>query len=171
MGLDISAYSHIKVLENVLFDEDGDPVDENGKLLSVDKCFQPWINPHYPKHAGNINDKSAYGYEQTFGFRAGSYSGYNRWRNSLAQLAGYRSAEDVWNNPGLEGPFVELINFSDCEGVIGPEVSAKLSKDFADFDAQASNFQADPNGYFYHLYLQWKVAFELAAQDGAVEFH
>jgi hypothetical protein len=168
MGLDISAYSHIKVLENVLFDEDGDPVDENGKLLQIDKCFQPLINPHYPKHAGNIEDKAAYGYEQTFGFRAGSYSGYNLWRDSLAQLARYRSAEDVWNNPGLEGPFVELIHFSDCEGVIGAEISAKLSKDFADFDDQAKTHAIGP---FYYLYEKWRDAFALAAQDGAVEFH
>jgi hypothetical protein len=160
--------SNIKILENVLLDEGGDPVDEHGELLDH---FYPWVNKNYPSHAEGIKSKAFYGYEEEFRFRAGSYGGYNAWRDKLAQLAGYKSAEDVWANPDLKEAFVELINFSDCEGVIGSKFSTKLLKDFIDFDAKASDFELNDGGYFYRLYQEWRKAFELAAQNGAVEFH
>lgn len=169
MGLDISAYSNIKLLENVPLSADGDPVDERGELL--DKYFQPYVNTHYPSHAEELKSQAIYGYEEGFSFRTGSYGGYNAWRDKLAQLAGYKSAEAVCANPDLKGAFVELINFSDCEGVIGFSLSVKLSKDFTDFDNQASTFAQNDGGDFYRLYQECHKAFELAAQNGAVEFH
>jgi hypothetical protein len=41
------------------------------------------------------------------------------------------TAEQVWA-ARPEGPFVELIDFADNEGMIGPRAAAKLAKDFAD---------------------------------------
>ena len=116
-------------------------------------------------------------------FRAGSYSGYNQWRERLAELAGYEpsphpgilhagepsSAATVWADP-KPGPFVELINFSDCEGVIGPVTSAKLAQDFAAFQEQADAVE-DWEGWFREQYAKWRTAFETAAQGGCVEFH
>jgi hypothetical protein len=169
MVLDVSAYSNIKLLENVHLDEDGDPVDDAEELVDY---FQPCVNAHYPSHAEGIENGALYGYEEEFGFCAGSYSGYNTWRNSLAHLAGYESAKHVWDHPGLVGPFVELINFSDCEGVIGASLSAKLAKDFADFNDRAKKTAAKYGGdWFYSLYQEWQKAFELAAQNGAISFH
>ena len=55
--------------------------------------------------------------------------------NELATLAGYAGADDAWER--TDGPFWELINFSDCEGVIGPKTSAKLAGDFAAFQEKA----------------------------------
>lgn len=117
---------------------------------------------------------------ETLKFRAGSYGGYNKWREQLAKLAGYPAvrheshyeppedlyAAGAWD--AKEGPFWELINFSDCEGVIGPKTSAKLAKDFAEFQAQAD---AHPDDWFRDLYTTWRRAFELASDDGAVGFH
>lgn len=76
----------------------------------------------------------------------------------------------VWQNPmGYAGrPFYELIDFSDCEGVIGPEVSAKLAKDFADWDEQAKRTLDD---YDYEMYSNWHKAFKIASDGGAVIFH
>jgi hypothetical protein len=67
-----------------------------------------------------------------------------------------------------EGPFWELIHFSDCEGTIGPEVSAKLAQDFARYQDQAD---AHPDERFRDLYATWRTAFEMASQGGAVDFH
>jgi hypothetical protein len=165
MGLDIDAYSNIKLLENVRLDEYGDPVDDAGELVDY---FRPCVNDHYSSHAEGIEDGALYGYEEEFGFRAGNY---DKWRNSLAQLVGYVSAEYVWNNPGLVGPFVELIDFSGCDGVIGSSLSAKLAKDFADFNDRAKKTAAEYGGdWFYSLYQKWQQAFELAAQNGAISF-
>ena len=63
-------------------------------------------------------------------------------------------------------PFYELINFSDCEGFIGPKTSAKLAKDFAAWQEKAGE-----RGWFSEKYAQWRAAFELAANGGVVQFH
>jgi len=48
-----------------------------------------------------------------------SYSGYNIFRNSLAKIGGY-SDKDVWAEPEsyVDKPFFEIVNFSDCDGII-----------------------------------------------------
>lgn len=106
------------------------------------------------------------------------YGTYNGWREELAKLAGYpvqmreqygREVESYctacWG--GAQGPFSEQINFSDCEGTIGPVVSAKLAKDYAEFAEKAEAV----DGYFWEKYQEWQVAFQLAADNGAVKFH
>jgi len=125
-------------------------------------------------------------------FNAGSYSGYNTWRNQLAIMAGYDSADEVFKSFDSESrllklkklngdevkmkPFYELIYFSDCEGIIGPEICKKLYQDFVDFDNKAktyskANYDSYRNTYFYDKYLEWKDAFEVASDNGLVSFH
>jgi hypothetical protein len=99
-------------------------------------------------------------------FRAGSYSGYNAWRNELSEFAQGRPAEEVWADP--QGPFAELIIFSDCLGCIGPKTSAKLLQDFREFAARARKEQGL---FFFKLYELWLCAFELASDGGMVVFH
>jgi hypothetical protein len=116
-------------------------------------------------------------------FGAGAYSYYNRWRNALAEIAGYpeqseefdgfgspRTGADVgaWHADG--GPFWELIKFSDCEGVLGPVVCKKLLQDFRDYAGKATE-QVMPNGDFVRLYNDFHRAIEEAAEsNGAVIF-
>jgi hypothetical protein len=64
-------------------------------------------------------------------------------------------------------PFYELINFSDCEGIIGPEVSTKLYNDFVKFEVVAKNEEE----YFYRKYKDWMKAFKVASNKGVVSFH
>jgi hypothetical protein len=117
-------------------------------------------------------------------FRAGSYSGYNQWRNELSIIAGYDSVDQVWKDfdsnirlvklKRIEGenaklkPFYELINFSDAEGLIGPEICKKLYQDFMDFDDKAKEVE---DSWIYEKYLEWKEAFKVASDDGLVAFH
>jgi hypothetical protein len=104
-------------------------------------------------------------------FRAGSYSGYSQWRSLLAHTILGVSAGEVWNNPGLfDGkPFVELINFADNEGSIGPVASAKLAKDFEehrnDFAMAEDVLEVD-----LARYDNWAEAFAAAAGNGIVLF-
>lgn len=81
-------------------------------------------------------------------------------------LAGHDNAEAVWNGKANGEAFVELINFSDCEGVIGAEVAKKLAADFAAYQDKAGD-----KGDFARVYASWRKAFELAADGGAVCFH
>jgi hypothetical protein len=113
------------------------------------------------------------------GFRAGSYSGYNWWREQLCKFALEVSPEDVWEEPErFEGKaFVELINFSDCDGCIGSKTSAKLAKDFAAHAPRLKMWatkhltDADERSYFVDSYAEWQQGFELAAQNGVLIFH
>ena len=170
MGLDITAHKNlIKVVGDNLFDEDGE-------LNDWDNHFQLHINPHYPDRASDISDGCVYSSGESLGFRAGSYGGYNGWREELARLAGYEFVKGesdrhgfsrgAWNSG--EGPFWEIINFSDCGGVIGSEVSKKLLKDFCDFEEKAEGHESDN---FKRLYKEWRGAFELASNNGCVDFH
>lgn len=184
MGLDITAYRKLTKID-VVFDAGGDPIDPVTRE-TVDYDLNASINNHFPGRADDIEDRAIYVADDRHGFRAGSYGGYNAWREELAKLAGYPGLERDPYNVGqiqirhdagafsvTEGPFWELICFSDCEGVIGSSISAKLAKDFADWDdrAKAHSGSMDRPIWFYETYLEWRAAFEMAADAGAVEFH
>jgi hypothetical protein len=173
MGLDITAYRNIRKLDCAV-DEDGEPV-------SAPDCRHTvlHINPSFPGRADEIEDGGVYAYDSMLDFRAGSYGGYNNWRDKLAALAGYPEGEyesygsmhkshcaSCWE--GAAGPFAELINFSDCEGVIGTAVAAKLHDDF---NAYAEKAAAHEDPWFYDRYENWRQAFAMAADGGAVCFH
>lgn len=179
MGLDISYYSKVK-----LADREVDP--------DVDyPLFYTEYNSTFKYQLGSLKLKSIYlpsDDSDSSSFGAGSYSGYNMWRNQLAIMAGYESADNVWNDNSFDPgnvrllklkklnneeirikPFYELIYFSDCEGLIGPEISAKLYRDFVDFDDKAKNFSKDT--YFYSRYKNFKEAFRVASDGVLVNFH
>lgn len=179
MGLDISYYSKVK-----LADREVDP--------DIDyPIFYTEYNSNFRYQLGSLKNKSIYLPTEDCErgcFGAGSYSGYNMWRNELAIMAGYKNDKEVWNdnrfNPNnlrlmklkkinneevIIKPFYELINFSDCEGLIGPDISAKLYQDFVNFDDKAKKFMVD--SYFYSRYLNFKEAFRVASFGGLVSFH
>ena len=105
----------------------------------------------------------------------GSYHGYGNWRRQLADMLG-TTPEDIWNKRGIRGPFVELINFADNEGFIGPETSAKLASDFEAFRKVAKEFSEETTGpwdgdEWYQVYKEFLKAFKLAAEcNGIVRF-
>ena len=160
MGLDISASRSAKLVRDNA-DKDYDGYDDG--LQHV------YVNPAFPAQAdGMVSGWYKMDPEDEVDFRAGSYSGYNLWREQLAALVDI-NPRDVWNaQQPPSGPFVELINFSDCEGVIGPVTSAKLARDFAEHQAKAD---AHEDEWFRTRYVHWREAFELAARGGCVRFH
>lgn len=106
-------------------------------------------------------------------FRAGSYSGYNAWRNWLANTFVATSAETIWDRRDefREAPFFELIAFSDCEGTIGPKAAANLAADFAaGIRALDSLDRSGVDHFAVQLYFEWQAAFDLAADTGIVIF-
>lgn len=177
MGLDITYYKNIKPITSPFFNEDGEPIDSNQSRIDYDG--QIYINPDFQERADDLVDRQYFTAEDSDGFRAGSYSGYNRWREMLAELGGYSPAPyeqfgtitqrfdaGAWN--AGEGPFFELIHMSDCEGVIGPKTSAKLAQDFSDFQNGAD---LHPDDQFKERYNEWRAAFETARNNGLVSFH
>jgi hypothetical protein len=184
VGLDITAAS--KAASHFIRGHSDDEA-ENDKLFEAEDVI--WVSPN-----SDFLERSD-GYQEGFyrvhgervGFRAGSYSGYGNWRRHLCRMALGEEPEEVWATPEVFAgrPFVELINFSDCEGVIGPKTSAKLARDFADFAEQAEQYveqngRGDKTGkvgpeqgidWFLESYREWREAFDLAADDGFVTFH
>lgn len=171
MGLDISAYSKLIEAPDAERDEDGELVEWQGMASFFD-------NPDFPGRFEGLKEGMVYRIEGNCSSLSSGYGTYNGWREELAKLAGYPAEPyerhgraqhshcvSCWN--GATGPFSEQINFSDCEGTIGPLVSAKLSKDYAEFAERAEAV----GGYFWEKYQEWKEAFDLAADNGAVNFH
>ncbi len=175
MGLDIFAISKIDFSRQI--DENSyDPEESSIFLFRNDLLLgqSDGIEQGNYLHSG-----------ETLNFRAGSYSGYNRWREKLAFLIG-RDIEDLHSeilkftsrernlNSVLDEhgsarigiPFAELIFFSDCEGFIGPETSAKLYKDFQDNLEGAQEM----DDHFLSVYNDFMAAFELASDGGCVIF-
>lgn len=158
MGLDITAYRKLEVVENPKY-------DEYGELENWDTEWKPgssmeWAETYFPGRAEGLDSTAVYRWSEKEVFRAGSYSGYNWWREKLAEFSG-------------KAAFQELINFSDCEGCIGSVVSKKLFQDFQTYESKAKGFsEGIENGkLWFEKYLNWKEAFEMAADGGAVDFH
>jgi len=170
MGLDISYYKGV-AKSDVELDRDGEPVLPNDDWSFYDDHARVYVNPDFPGREDDLKD-GWYSVEDSDSFCAGSYGSYNRWRSELCLAALGVPPSAVWEGRVTEGPFYELVNFSDCEGVIGPKTSAKLAKDFADWEGKiAAGIDYEVRGYFMEKYAQWKAAFEMASQGGMVCFH
>jgi hypothetical protein len=165
MGLDITAYRQVRAVHDVKVDEDGYPVNDG--QIRVHKIVMDSQERDWPGRAKGIQ-AIVYEPADSLSFRAGAYSGYNEWRRELSRRAGHGDPKRVWEGVVTAGPFIELINFSDCEGVIGPVVSAKLARDFAEHEAK---ILASAEPWFADLYHKWRKAFEMAADGGFVDFH
>jgi hypothetical protein len=189
MGLDISAYS--KAAGNYLGPAEQFSDEQREELYADDNVVRVYSANGFEARL----DGYAEGFYRadpsgdSYGFRAGSYSGYNWWRRHLCRMAVEEEPEDVWGDAEeFEGsPFVELINFSDCEGAIGPRTSRKLADDFKKYAEQARAYveaqqaannpnrgaegaDEPANEWWLEAYGDWQRAFELAADDGFVWF-
>ncbi len=177
MGLDITAYRQLKLC-NTLFDADGEPIDETTHE-PISNYLKVFANSDFPGREEGLKDGGVYTYAEADEVLSMGYGYYNRWRETLAKLAGYPLTEHraqfgfthrthaaaCWE--GATGPFSELINFADNEGVIGPVVAAKLARDFTAFDERANAVGDD----FYRAYRELKRGIDMAADGGALDFH
>lgn len=178
MGLDITAYSHLQHVG----EHEKDPALNEGEPGGLrDWCYyenhvQAFAYDCFPGSYRGLptlwTERGCFHggcYEtteqtQTHSFCAGSYGGYNRWRESLAQ-----QFNAPVNEPDPAKPFYELIWFADNEGCIGPEAAKDLLVDFREHaEAFQSPFEFSALG---DAYKHWTRAFELAADGGLVRFH
>jgi hypothetical protein len=190
MGLDITAYGHLTLY----------PVhepDHQGEVTDSPFCYNedhiqvyPLDRQDFPVQAADLEAGRCYkspakrvlwgldeATEDLVAFRAGSYSGYNVWREQLCEAALGVAPEEVWHNPELyrDRPFYYFINFADNEGQIGPRVSALLAAQFASERAAIEDALTEETlesrEYFLSRYDLWQKAFEVASHDGLVDFH
>lgn len=163
MGLEVIAYSRV----DFVCDLDSPSVPGEDRIVALGGNSEEFA----ARFAG---PDGIYRYGDTLTFLVGSYVGYGQWRELLAELAAYPVASGshalgAWKS--TEGPFWELIDFPDSEGVIGAEVSAKLHVDFTEWRSRAQAF-AHERGLpqFMDTYDGFANAFAWAADRGAVVF-
>jgi hypothetical protein len=173
MGLDILAISNLRLVDPEV-KAALDRLPEVSLYLHDDPALT--ITERSKKEPNYRCDDMANGdYYRTkeseeYDFRAGSYSSYGQFRRELSETFLNSPPEKVWSNPkSYEGqPFYELVDFSDCEGVIGPEVCAKLHKDFV--DGRKKFVEEVHSNWSVERYDSWTKALELAKEDGVIIF-
>lgn len=183
MGLDITAYSKLQVLtpEEIKASERsiGVLVDFGEEVITLSDSQIKSPNNQIRDMAPGTYYRSAE--TEEYDFRAGSYSGYGAYRKMLSECFLGARPEEVWRNESVYRgqPFFEQVNFSDCEGFIGPEVSAKLHEDYEEgrdqwYEFLKELYAGDEDGIKWRMmsiYDNWTKAFEVASDDGFVWYH
>lgn len=139
-----------------------------------------WSNHLDPFKTGYYIDKG----DAMHSFRVGSYTYYNNWRKLLALSIGFENIGDIWSQgPYNEDiPFIELLDFSDADGSIGPIVSDKLYNDFESMQDEIFEFidnlmfgivkgnklSMTQVSDFKLVYEDWKLAFDIGRDMGLV---
>lgn len=179
MGLDISVYTNVKMVESP---EDVECIyewidEQEGNLTHL------FANPSFPNH---FEESGAYSYESRKSVLSRSYSGWGNLRDVLAKAAGYSTIteQECWERQWdfehtktrpyqwkafsvSEGPLHELINFSDCEGVIKHAYCIKIYDDLVN---HIDTEKLDECGL--RSYHQLVEGFKFAAENqGVVDFH
>ncbi len=109
-------------------------------------------------------------------FRAGSYGGYNRFRDTLCRALHGFGAKALWAmvDEELETHAMwQILHFSDCEGVLGTEVCRTLHAELEEhWDKVTAYFaQLDDGDYYQGLLGTWRDAFKAASAEGFIGFH
>lgn len=173
MGVDIYGWSKVRLAENQTFDAYGEPLaSEDAQVIYINADFPDRLTEWPDKSVVMVDGEETHCYSR-------AYSGYNRWREDLAKLAGWPLTEyegyggmkskchaaGAWE--ATEGPFWELIQFSDCEGMIGTAICQKLAKDFSDWQEKADAIEDE---YWRQGYAAMRKAFEIGSDGGLVRF-
>lgn len=164
MGLDCTAYEKVELVEAISLKEMRRLDWQHPKYDSRESVFL-FNGSGFEERSDDLKEGIYKWAGKQYGFRAGSYSSYNAYRALLADLAG-TTDRAVWDNP-QPGPFMEQINFSDCEGFLGPKTCAKLLADYKAYEQRAQTVM----GEWFEIYKEWMKALEIAANGGALHFH
>lgn len=168
MGLDIVSHSKIKKVT------DPERIEEHDYDFQVEKGKDPF--------GYNIDMEDGYytGDGKESHFRAGSYSCYNRFRNLLCNAIHSVNDRCFWekfDDKYSESSFAEIINFSDCEGFLGPKVSKKLHEDFVNNREKFISYINDTSmgddfykSHYIEVYDNFTVGFKNASIEGVLMF-
>lgn len=102
-----------------------------------------------------------------------SYSGYNQWRTHLAKTVIGKDPKEIWANPNPKLPFIDLINFADNEGCIGPIAAARLCDDFRNpnYRVVRDTFADETDWrWFASAWDGFLAGCELASDGGLIKF-
>ena len=183
MGLDIVAYSKLEKEPKKEIKEALDKMLSNRFGKEVIEVIPGDSNPM----AQDLTQGSWLATNETeeHHFRAGSYSTYNQFRDHLSNALLGVPPSSVWEDEtSFEGKAgYEMINFSDCQGVIGWTEAGKLYNDlvanrekfrnylceFYDVDPQSEDdVETHMVDYMMDVYENFIIAFDYAKENGIV---
>lgn len=156
MGLDISFCASVKVDPNPPVDHDALRVVQNHDSF-VARAAPFKDGDHFTTDGAKARYSSA-------------YSSYNRIRDILCRKILGISAEELWADKAKrdEPGFAEMVNFTDCDGFIGPEPCARISAALAtlpeDWIAAQEEWDAT-------CIRRLRDGFAVAANGGCAEYH
>ncbi|NPV13105.1 MAG: hypothetical protein HPY57_15165 [Ignavibacteria bacterium] len=175
MGLDISAYCNVRLGKGE-FKIHKQPFVYQLGTLKIDQeyivdyfygfrvgsysSYSLWRNDVLKLFSNETYDEYC---NRVWYFTEFEWSKYHR-EKKLNRILGKQnkmSIIDVYNEP-----FVELLHFSDCEGVIGPEVCKKLHEDFVKFNELAKEKMSE---WFYKVYEDFMKA--TSGNNCVLHFH
>jgi len=161
MGLNIIAVNKIKKVADFYEKIENIKIEDEKKLIRVK------VNAFFSSH-DNL-ESGIYVYEGDEIEFSGPYSEYSAFRNILANIAHSVNCAEIWANCDIykNGAFYELIDFSDCEGVIGPISASKLLLDFKKY---REDFYKISNKWDCENYENWIIALDIASSDGMIIF-
>ena len=174
MGLDIMYVSKVKTADELL--GLGEELYEEFTFGVADEFKERCHS--FPLNKGTGTVYITPGSERD-SFRAGSYSGYNQFRNLLCLAVHGISADEFWNSKNWdEEEFGALIDFSDCEGTICYSVAAELYRSFKDNRKRFKEYIESPEAdlsredqiYFMEKYDEWRLATDIASDEGLLIF-
>lgn len=176
MGLDITAYKGIKLIDKPALDEYGDILGHAANQVTISIGNSEW------EQGDDLEAGQVYTYENALSVFSVPYSSYGRLRDELARIAGYKKVitgnafDDrypyqttvccEWDK-GERGVFSELLCFADNEGEIGTKTCRKILNDLHTVSARANEL-SDDHGIGYSFLVS---CFEFAVVDGFVQFH
>ncbi len=178
MGLDITAISGV-VTKNT------DPIAYDFHSLLDAETNTFYVNPDFPEHGAEFevsNGEVEYiksDEAEEFNFRVGSYSTYNKIRNLICLAIHGVKVENAWDNPGKYSTMAlwDLLNFSDCEGVIDSVTSESILTDlkenrekFVNYIKQDTDIGDMDTEHYIDSYNSFIKCFELGADSGVVIF-
>ncbi len=165
MGLDVIAYRKIEAIDDGEREDEGTYIHAENFEGRLDGILPGYYNLQEPAEAH---------------FRM-SYGSYSRWRECLAQsvlaYAPIDSPTEDWQRrypytahvvlEADSGPFYELINFTDCDGFIGPKTAQKLAAHFTLYESRLSEHY---DKEFFKKFLTLKSVFLSVGPKGVVCF-
>jgi hypothetical protein len=182
MGLDVSFYASATMVHGekhprALTEPQEGPGEECWDTYTV-----AYVNPDFRAQADGIIPQSCWETGKRDLHIGQPYSSYGRFRAWLAKTALNVEPEVVWNAPEQwwDRPFVRMIHFSDCEGIIGPESSQILAAEFErmrshvhaaaralprPFDQTEESWEGNVDR-FLQQYDRWREGFALVGPTG-----
>lgn len=184
MGLDIMAISNLEKKHKLSEEQKALPWEfqpaKKATRITID------TTPYGSEHGGfnKCEDMEGGKYAETgetmeHHFRAGSYGGYNIFRKHLCKGLVGVDVDTLWASPDsyTDAPMFEIINFSDCEGILGTGVCQKLYPQFIEnkdkFESHLMEVLiGDENEVKWQMatYEDFTEAFRLGSQNGIVVY-